>query len=287
MSNKLPLTVDDTGRDRLAAMFAHARTENRAALLPYLTAGLPTVAESVELFRAMADAGADGFEVGIPYADPLLDGPVIMAAGERALAAGVTVDVSLDIVSRIVGETGKPVLVMTYVNPVLRLGVDVFFDRVAAAGGAGVIVADLPVDESQPFLSAAAATGLGLVLFAAPTTDERRLEAVAAADPAFVYAVAEIGVTGEREAASVNTESLASRIRERSQAPIVFGVGISTPDHVARAAAVGDGVIVGTAVVRRVLEAPSPEEARGVLARFVSDLAAAVQRPVSPSAPQR
>ncbi len=260
-------------------MFATARSENRAVLLPYLTAGIPNPRDSVELFVAMSDAGADGFEVGIPYADPLMDGPIIMEAGEQALASGVTVDVALDIASQVASRTGKPVVMMTYVNPVLRMGVGTFFDKVNNAGACGVILADLPVDEAAPFLAEAVQRGMGLALFAAPTTDAARLEAVVAADPAFVYAIAEVGVTGEREKASANVEGLASRIRDRSDVPIVFGVGISTPDHAAKAAKVGDGVIVGTAIVRRVLEADTTRAATAELSKAVKELAAAVRRP--------
>jgi len=266
------------GADRLSTMFRVARSENRAVLLPYLTAGLPSVDESVDMFVAMANAGADGFEVGIPYADPLMDGPVIMAAGERALHAGVTVDVALSIASRIVAETGVPVLMMTYVNPVLKVGIDVFFAKVAEAGASGVILADLPVDESAPFLAAARRSGLGMALFAAPTTDDNRLDAVVGASPAFVYAIAEVGVTGERVEASTNTEALAARIRSRSDVPIVFGVGISTAEHASMAAEVGDGVIVGTALVRRLLEAKTAHDASESLAEEVAKLAKAVRR---------
>lgn len=269
--------MSETGKARLAAMFASAREEHRALLLPYLTAGIPSVEESVELFVAMAEAGADGFEVGIPYADPLMDGSVIMAAGELALDNGVTVAVALEVVRRVTASTHKPVLAMTYVNPVLRRGIDVFFKEVADAGAAGVIIADLPVDEAEPFLSAARGAGVGLSLFVAPTTDASRLAQVLESDPAFVYAVAEVGVTGERLSASSNTETLAARIREHSDVPIVFGVGISTPDQAAAAARHGDGVIVGTAIVRKVLEAPSSTEAAEGLSMLVRDLADSVR----------
>jgi tryptophan synthase alpha chain len=270
--------MTDTAKQQLDVMFAQARAEDRAVLLPYLTAGIPDFESSVAIFEAMSDAGADGFEVGIPYADPLMDGPVIMDAGEYALDHGVTVDVAFDVVSAVVERTGKPVIAMTYVNPVLRHGVDAFLVKAAAAGVAAVIIADLPADEAEPFKSAADEVGLGLVLFAAPTTDDARLDRVLAGDPAFVYGIAEIGVTGERSEASSNTGALAARIRERSDVPIVFGVGISTPDHVAKASEVADGVIVGTAIVRRVMDAATGEEAVETLATFVQELVTATRR---------
>ena len=239
---------------------------------------MPDAEASVEIFAAMADAGADGFEIGIPYSDPLMDGPTIMEAGERALASGMTVDRSLEVVRAVVERTGAPVLVMTYVNPVLHRGIDAFFGRVAEAGGAGVILADLPVDEADPFVASAEEHGLGMVLFVAPTTTEERLVKVASMKPAFVYGVAEVGVTGERDTASTNTESLAEAVRSVTDVPLVFGVGIASPDQAARAAAHGDGVIVGTAIVRRVLDAAAPETAIEALTPFVRDLAAAMRR---------
>lgn len=272
------MTDISDGFERLVGVFKAARSEHRAVLFPYLTAGIPDPDASVELFVAMAEAGADGFEVGIPYADPLMDGPVIMEAGQQALRSGITVDESFSIAQRVIERTGKPVLMMTYVNPVLRIGADQFFGRVRSIGASGVIIADLPVDESAPFVAASKQAGVGLVQFAAPTTTDQRLRTVAAAQPAFIYAIAEVGVTGERVAASSNVVELAERLRSVSDAPVVFGVGISTSDHAEKAAAVGDGVIVGSAIVRRVIEAGSRAEAEESLREAVAELARAVRR---------
>jgi tryptophan synthase alpha chain len=265
-------------RQRLAQLFATCRADGRAALMPYMTAGLPTPADSVDLFVAMADAGADAFEVGIPYADPLMDGPVIQAAGDRALRAGSGIAVGLEILADVVAKTGKPAVVMTYVNPVLRLGVDAFADAVRRAGGSGAIIADLPVDEAGPFAAAMQERDLGLVLFVAPTTTESRLDRVVAADPPFVYGIAEIGVTGERADGSRHIASLVSRVRSRSDVPVVAGVGIATPTQARYVAAETDGVIVGTALVRRVMEAPDAGAARAALAAAVGELAKAVRQ---------
>lgn len=266
------------GAEALAELFAACRAEGRAALLPYLTAGLPEPASSPRLFAAMAEAGADAFEVGIPYSDPLMDGPVIQEAAQRALAAGTSREVGIDVAARVAADTARPVLVMTYVNPVLAAGPETFATRVASAGAAGVIVADLPFDEAGPIGAALDAAGVGLVLFAAPTTTEDRLARIAAARPAFVYGVADLGVTGERAAASDRVEELASRVRAATDAPLVLGVGISTPEQAAAAAQVADGVIVGSALVRRVLEAPGPEQAAESLREAVSALAAAMPK---------
>lgn len=265
------------GADRLRQMFASTRAEGRAAFLPYLTIGLPAPADSVRMFEAMGGAGADGFEFGIPYSDPLMDGPVIQRGSEVALEAGTNLDMALGLAGKISKSTDLPSLAMTYANPVFRRGVDTFCGALAEAGVDGIIVPDLPVDEAGPVLKAAHRHGLGTVLFVAPTSDDARVRAVAAADPVFIYAVAEMGVTGERGEASSHVVSLAERIRAVTEAPIVFGVGISTPDQAKAAAAVGDGIIVGTALVRRVLEASNPDEAAEKLAEAVREIAGALR----------
>ncbi len=270
--------MKEDGRGRLERLFSSARLEGRAVLLPYLTAGLPTPAGSPALFEAMAEGGADGFEVGIPYSDPLMDGPTIHAAGLQALEAGATVERSLEIVAEVAESTGLPVIVMTYVNPVLRYGPEQFAAMVAEAGGTAVIVADLPVEEAAPFRAAFDVRGLGSVLFVAPTTDDDRLRQITEQRPAFLYGIAQLGVTGERGEASEMAGALAQRVREMSDTPLVLGVGITTPAHAALAALVADGVIVGSALVRRVLDADSPAGAAASLRAAVRDLAAAMQR---------
>jgi tryptophan synthase alpha chain len=268
------------GRRQLEAAFREARGEGRALLLPYLTAGLPDPDHSIELFVAMAEAGADGFEVGIPYSDPLMDGPVIHEAGLRAIGSGTDLNRALEIVAGVVAETGKPTIVMSYVNPVSRLGLDEFAARVAESGAAAVILADLPAEESRPFRSAFEAVDLGMVLFAAPTTGPDRLAQIAAAAPAFIYGIADLGVTGERAVASTHAAALSARVREAAEdTPLVLGVGISTPAQAAAAACVADGVIVGSALVRRVLDAADPTAASRALSVAVGELAAAVRSP--------
>jgi len=266
-----------SGAARLEATFASARAEGRSLLLPYLTAGLPDADASLDLFVTMSEAGADGFEIGIPYADPLMDGAVIQEAGARALAAGMTVDRALDIVAAVTSATGKPCLVMTYVNPVLHRGLDTFCEAVAAAGGVALILADLPADEAVPFLDAARRAGLGMALFAAPTTDDARLATIGSLEPAFIYAVAELGVTGERAASSDRLAILSARVRAVTDVPLVAGVGISTPAQAAAAAEVADGVIVGSALVRRVLAAPDAVTAAAELRTAVADLTEAIR----------
>ena len=179
--------MTEGGRARLVDLFAAARADRRAVLLPYLTAGLPDLESSVDLFEAMSGAGADGFEVGIPYSDPLIDGPTIHTAGLKALDAGATIERAIEIVAAVTERTGRPTIVMTYVNPVLRYGAKRFASMVAAAGASAVIVADLPADEAEPFKAAFRDAGVGMVLFVAPTTDDKRLATVTSLDPVFLY----------------------------------------------------------------------------------------------------
>jgi tryptophan synthase alpha chain len=258
----------------LSDLFARTRAEGRLAFLPYLTAGLPTPASSVALFEAME--AADGFEVGIPYSDPLMDGPVIQEAGRRALDAGTTFDVGLRIVAEVKERTGKAVVVMTYVNVVHSRGVQRFSEEIAAAGADGLIMADIPLEEALPLKAAVEAAGLGMVLFAAPTTDDDRLDRITKEAPAFIYGVNDLGVTGERATESGRGVTLAERIRARTDVPLVMGVGISRPEQVAALKGSADGVIVGTAVVRRVLEAESPGAAAVALRAYTDEIATAL-----------
>lgn len=257
-----------------------AAATNRAVLFPYMMCGLPDAAATVELFTAMADAGADGFEIGIPYADPLMDGPVIQEAGMKALAAGMTLAKGIEITAGVTSATGLPCAVMTYVNPVLAMGISDFAERVGEAGAGAVIIADLPVDESGPFVGALEDVGVGLVQFAAPTTTDARLDLVVEKANPFVYGIAEMGVTGERDGTTSRAAELSRRVRSRSEVPLVLGVGISDPASAKEAAGLADGVIVGTALVRRVLEAPNTDEACEAVAELVRDLAEAVRQRV-------
>jgi tryptophan synthase alpha chain len=265
----------DSGTERMRSMFAASAEEGRAALLPFMTAGIPDPESSLAMFQAMT--AADGFEVGIPYADPLMDGPVTASAGRRAIDLGMTIDAGLELVHQVAATTGKPVIVMTYSNPVLQYGIDRFVDAIVAGGAVGMIIADLPVEEAAPFLEGGRRRGVGMVLFVAPTTTDERLERIVAAQPAFLYGVARLGVTGEQSELAATAGELAQRVRAVTDLPLVLGVGISTPDQAAEAGAVADGVIVGSALVRRVLEAEDPEQAAETLGAAVDELAAAMR----------
>lgn len=245
-------------RKDLDRLFATVRSEGRTAFLPFMTAGLPSPEQAVDTFVAMAEAGADAFEVGMPYSDPLMDGPTIQLASARAIEQGMNLRGGFEILRRVVEATGRPSLAMSYANPVFRLGPDEFARRAADAGASGLIVADLPLEEASPVMEAVDRAGIGLVLFAAPTTYDERLARIAAEAPVFIYGVAEMGVTGERDQTSHHPRTLATRIRAITDTPLVMGVGIGTPEQAAGLAPFVDGVIVGSALVRRALYSDDP-----------------------------
>lgn len=243
------------GVERLAALFAAGRERGSAVFMPFLTAGLPEQETSPAVFSAWAGAGADAFEVGIPYSDPLMDGPVIQEAARRSLADGMTFDRGIDLASRVGRDTGKPVIVMTYINPILAMGPEEFARRLAAAGVDGVIVADLPLEEAAIVQAPLESAGVGLALFAAPTTSDERLLRIVKRQPALIYGVADLGVTGEREHSSDHVGRLVRRVRAISSIPLVLGVGLSNPAQAREAGTLADGVIVGSALVESLMDA--------------------------------
>ncbi len=226
-------------------------------LVPYLMAGSPSAEGSVEVGRGFAHAGAGAIEVGVPFSDPLADGPVIQKAGQQALAGGMTVRASIEVAGAI-GEAGAPVVLMTYVNPVLAYGVEAFAGDAADAGVAGVIFPDLPVDEAEPFLGPFRAQGVDTVFLAAPTSTDARISEIARLSRGFVYCVAVTGVTGARRGLSDEVFSLLARIRQRTSLPVGVGFGISEPAHVSRLRGHVEAAVVGSALVRQVLDGHDP-----------------------------
>ena len=246
-----------------------AKAEGRAALIGYLPVGYPSVDVSIDGMRAMVAGGCDMIEVGVPYSDPVIDGPTIQAAAEPAVRAGVGITEVLRAV-RAVAETGAAAVVMSYWNPIDRYGVDRFAADLAAAGGAGVITPDLIPDEAAGWLAASDATGLDRIFLVAPSSTDARIVSTAAASRGFVYASAVMGVTGARDAVGAAAEGLVDRVRALApQIPVCVGLGVSTGAQAATIGSFADGVIVGSAFVRRMLDSP---DAGGV--RAVGDLAA-------------
>jgi tryptophan synthase alpha chain len=258
-----------TGIERIAAAFAAA--DGRAALMPYLMGGFPDVGASREIGEAYADGGADLVELGVPFSDPLADGPVIHAAGTRALAAGATVPAVIELAGALAERV--PVVLMCYANLVLARGVERFADELASADVSALIIPDLPLEEAPAALAACDAAGLALVPLVAPTTPEERLARIGAQARGFIYTVSVTGTTGER--AELDPGELLARVRAHADVPVALGFGIGTPEQAAAVAAAGaDGVIVGSRLVRAAAEG---EDVRALMAEFAAALGARAQ----------
>ena len=248
----------------LESTLRSARDAGRKLLVPYVTGGLGR--GWLDVVRAVADAGADAIEIGIPFSDPVMDGRTIQEASQRALDIGATPTSIIDDLSRL--DAGVPIAVMTYYNPVHHMGHQRFAQRLADAGIDAAIVPDLPLDELNGWGDAADRAQVETVLLAGPTTSEKRLRAICARSRGFVYGVALMGITGERVELAVEAAQMGSRLKAVTDLPVLLGLGISTPEHAHTAAASADGVIVGSALVRRLLAGGGPEGA----AEFVGEL---------------
>jgi tryptophan synthase alpha chain len=265
---------------RLRDAFARAAADDRAALVAYLTFGDPDPRTSLEIVAAAAAAGADVIELGVPFSDPSADGPAIQRAMERALAAGATLAGALDAIAALRRRRVEvPIVVFGYYNPIFVMGPDAFAARAAAAGADAALTVDLPIDELDELAAPLAAHGLAAIPLVAPTSTPDRLARVpqvAGGAPPFVYYISLTGVTGSRAAPALDRARLA-QVRDAARAPVAVGFGIRTPDDAARAAAVADGVVVGTALVERVA-AGAPAGAPARVAQLVTALAAGVRR---------
>ncbi|MDF3288650.1 MULTISPECIES: tryptophan synthase subunit alpha [Streptomyces] len=262
----------------LNKVLATAKAENRAALVGYLPAGFPTVADGIAAATAMIEGGCDIVEIGLPHSDPVLDGPVIQTADDIALRGGVKI---VDVV-RTVGEvhaaTGAPVLCMTYWNPVDRHGAERFAEELAAAGGAGCILPDLPVEESAGWRAAAERHGLATVFVVAPSSRDERLAKITAAGSGFVYAASLMGVTGTRESVGAQAADLVRRTRASTDLPVCVGLGVSNAGQAAEVAGFADGVIVGSAFVKRLLDAPDTASGIAAARELAGELATGVRK---------
>lgn len=254
-----------------------ARQEGRAALVGYLPLGYPSVAGSVRAARAMVEAGVDVVELGVPYSDPGMDGPVIQAAADHALRGGTRVADVFDAVSAI-AETGAPVLVMTYINPVLKYGTAAFARDLAAAGGAGLITPDLIPDEAGEWIEASDRHDLDRVFLVAPSSTPERLAMTAGACRGFVYAASTMGVTGTRASVGAGAAELVSRTRATGAPRVCVGLGVSTADQAHEVASYADGVIVGSALVKALGDPVGADGDYDALQALAADLAAGVRR---------
>jgi tryptophan synthase alpha chain len=234
---------------RLQSTFARLRDKRAPGLVTYITAGDPDLERTAGILRALDRAGADVLEVGVPFSDPLADGPVIQRATERALASGTTLSGVLDLLRELRTDIAAPIVIFSYANPILRLGAEQFADRAREAGVDGVLVLDLPIEEADEFRTMLAGRGIDTILLLSPTTTDDRLRRAAALGSGFLYAISRLGVTGARDALATGAREMVERIRRVSDLPVALGFGISRPDHVREVAQWADAAVVGSALV--------------------------------------
>jgi tryptophan synthase alpha chain len=271
----------------LAGALARAKQENRAALIAGMPAGFPTVDGGIAAIATVLNSGADVVEVGLPHTDPVLDGPVIQTADDIALRGGVRINDVIRTVREAHRATGKPVLVMSYWNPIVRYGIERFTTELAEAGGAGCILPDLPVQESAPWRRHAGPRGLATIFVVAPSSVGERLQEITAAGSGFVYASSLMGVTGTRESVSEAAGSLVRRVRATTELPVCVGIGISNAAQAAHVADFADGVIVESVLVKAILDAPDEAAGLAAIARLTAELADGVRRAPGRHSPGR
>ena len=258
----------------LQRAFQALRTSGRKGVVPYITAGDPELETTYELLLAAARGGATAIELGVPFSDPMADGPVIQRACERALARGLKLQDVLDVARRAAAATGVPIVLFSYLNPLLRRGLETLAQDAAEAGLAGVLVTDLPAETAQGFSQALARRGLDLVSLVAPTSTEQRIAQIAQHATGFLYAISVMGVTGARQQLSAEAGALLERIRRVTQLPVAVGFGVSSAEQARQAWAQGaDAVVVGSAIVRKIEEFGT--EAPAEVERFVRELVSA------------
>jgi len=250
---------------RIQRAFSHSK--RGVALMPYLLGDFPSSETSLEIGRAYVEAGADLIEVGVPFSDPLADGPVIQAAGTEALAHGAHLDSVLEVASRLAEEV--PVVLMCYTNMVIAPGVEVFARNLREAGISGLIVPDLPLEEDSDILRVCDTEGISLVATVSPMTPDERMRAIGKVTRGFLYAISVVGITGEREDLTPSFAEILDRAHAATEVPVALGFGISTPEHVRAATQAGaDGIIIGSRLVRAAMESPeNPAEAAGEVLR--------------------
>ncbi len=245
---------------RLTATFDALRKAQRPGLVTFTTAADPDIARSADILRALDRAGADVLEVGVPFSDPLADGPVIQRATERALAAGGNLRVTLDIIRKVRSDVKAPMVVFSYANPLLRMGTAEFAAQAAAAGVDGVLALDLPIEEAGAFQDTMDASGLDTIFLLSPTTTDERIRKAAKLGRGFLYGISRLGVTGARDEVASGAEAMVRRIRSCTSMPIALGFGISQPEHVAEVGGFADAAVVGSALVSLIArESGSPQ----------------------------
>ncbi len=254
---------------RLTDIFKRLRADRRAGLVTYITAGDPDLPRTEGILRALDRAGADVIEVGVPFSDPLADGPVIQRATERALASGTTLRGVLDMVTRVRPEIRAGIVIFSYANPIFRLGAEQFADLAQAAGVDGVLVLDLPIEEAGEFRNLLGSRGIDTILLLSPTTSNERLRQAAALGSGFLYAISRLGVTGVRDQLADGAEAMVARIRTVSDLPLALGFGISKPEHVRAVGQWADAAVVGSALVNVIAEAGASDDVNSRVEEYV------------------
>jgi tryptophan synthase alpha chain len=261
---------------QLDSVMAKVRAENRAALIAYIPAGFPSQAGCAKAIQALADAGVDAIEIGFPYSDPVMDGPVIQEAADISLKGG-TKAADVFAALKVASSTGVAAVVMTYWNPIAKYGVEKFAQSIADNGGSGVITPDLTIEESDAWISATQKSGINPIYVVAPSTKDDRLQNVTAKTGGFVYAASMMGVTGTRDAVASTACELVARVRTVTDLPISVGLGVSTREQAKSLAAYADGVIVGSAFIKLLLEAKSEQEGLDAISHLAKELALGVR----------
>jgi len=261
---------------QLDSVMAKVRAENRAALIAYIPAGFPSQTGCAKAIQALATAGVDAIEIGFPYSDPVMDGPVIQEAADISLKAGTN---AADVFAalKVASSTGVAAVVMTYWNPIEKYGVEKFAQAIADNGGSGVITPDLTIEESDAWLAATAKAKINPIYVVAPSTKDPRLAEVTSKTGGFVYAASLMGVTGTRNSVSTGAADLVARVRAVTDLPISVGLGVSTREQAKSLAAYADGVIVGSAFIKLLLEAKSEQEGLDAISHLASELALGVR----------
>lgn len=254
---------------RLDETFAALRAAQKTGLVAYVTAGDPDLARSAEVIRAVDRGGADVIELGVPFSDPLADGPVIQRATERALAAGTTLAKVLDLAASLRGEVRAPLVLFTYANPVVRMGLPTFARRARAAGIDGVLVLDLPPEEAGEARAAFVAEGLDTIFLLSPTTSVPRIRRAAELGGGFLYGISRLGVTGARSDVADSAEALATRVRAETSRPLALGFGFSRPEHVRAVGRWADAAVVGSALVQVVADHAGNPDLGGEVERYI------------------
>ncbi len=254
---------------RLDETFARLRAEHRTGLVAYVTAGDPDLARSAEVIRAVDRGGADVIELGVPFSDPLADGPVIQRATERALAAGTTLAKVLDLAAGLRADVAAPLVLFTYANPMVRMGITTFARRAREAGIDGVLVLDLPPEEAGEARAAFVAEGLDTIFLLSPTTSVARIRRAADLGGGFLYGISRLGVTGARADVADSAESLAARVRAETTRPLALGFGFSRPEHIRAVGQWADAAVVGSALVQVVADHAGNPDLGGEVERYV------------------